>query len=287
VTDERTSASAVPGDWGATGEVVRLEDVSVVRDGNALLDRVSWTIHAGERWTLVGPNGSGKTTLLRVVGAALWPTNGRVEILGGQLGRVDMRLLRRRIALVSAAVARSLRPDQPALDVVLTGRDAALETWWDEYTEEDRRRAAGYLADAGFGGPSFAVRPFGLLSEGERQQVLLARALMARPELILMDEPAAGLDLGARERLLSRLSDLAADADVPPLVLVTHHLEEIPEGVTHAALLREGAMVAKGAVAAVLTTTAVSDAFAIDVVVEHRRGRWSAHGAAGADDSRG
>jgi iron complex transport system ATP-binding protein len=258
------------------GSVVRVEDVSVVRDDTALLDHVSWTIDAGQRWALLGPNGSGKTTLLRVVGSALWPTRGEVEILGSRLGRVDMRALRRRIAFVSPAVARSLRPEQPALDVVLTGRYAALETWWNEYTDEDRRQAAGYLSDAGFGGPGFAARPFGLLSEGERQQVLLARALMGQPELLLMDEPTAGLDLGARERHLVRLSELAADPGVPPLVLVTHHLEEIPVGVTHVALLRAGAMVESGPVERVLRSESVSAAFGIDVVVERRRGRWSA-----------
>ncbi len=253
-----------------------MEDVCVVRDGRALLDRVSWTVRAGERWALLGPNGAGKTTLLRLAGSALWPTSGRVAILGARLGRVDMRVLRRRIAFVSPAVARSLRPGQAALDVVLTGRDAALETWWGEYSEEDRVRAAGYLADAGFGEPSFLARPFGLLSEGERQQVLLARALMGSPELLLMDEPAAGLDLAARERLLLRLAVLAADPDVPPLVLVTHHLEEIPEGVTHVALLREGTLLTAGPVADALSDATVSEAFGLAVAVERQEGRWSA-----------
>lgn len=261
---------------GLVGPVVRLRNVSVIRNETPLLDDVSWTIDEGQRWALLGPNGSGKTTLLRLVGSALWPTSGEVEILGSRLGQVDMRALRRRIAFVSPAVARSLRPEQPALDVVLTGRYAALETWWNEYTDEDRGRAAGYLSDAGFGDPGFAARPFGLLSEGERQQVLLARALMGQPELLLMDEPTAGLDLGARERGLARLADLAADPGVPPLVLVTHHLEEIPVGVTHAALLRAGAMVGSGPVEDVFRSEAVSAAFGIDVVVERRRGRWSA-----------
>ena len=201
---------------------------------------MSWSVGAGERWVLLGPNGSGKTTLLNVTGASLWPTRGVVEILGERLGRVDIRELRKRIVMVSASVSRTLRPGLPALDVVLTGRHAALETWWNEYSDDDRDQARALLDDAGFGSPEFAGRGFGLLSEGERQQVLLARALMAEPELLLMDEPAAGLDLGARERLLARLSDLAADPEVPPLVLVTHHLEEIPAGVTHAALVARG-----------------------------------------------
>jgi len=255
---------------------VLMEDVSVVRDGTTILDGVSWSVGAGERWALLGPNGSGKTTLLRVAGAGLWPTRGTVEILGGRLGRVDMRELRRRITVVSASVARNLRPAQPALDVVLTGRYAALETWWHEYTDADRDRARSLLDDAGFGGEGFATRAFGLLSEGERQQVLLARALMGDPELILMDEPAAGLDLGAREHLLARLAALAADPSVPPMVLVTHHLEELPSGVTHAALLRGGRLVGAGPVDDVLTDVAVSDAFGVDVTVEQRGGRWRA-----------
>jgi iron complex transport system ATP-binding protein len=255
--------------------VVRLEHVSVVRDGTALLDDVSWQVGAGERWALLGPNGSGKTTLLRVVGSSLWPTSGVVDILGERLGRVDMRELRTRIAVVSASVSRTLRPELPALDVVLTGRHAALETWWHEYDDADRAEAGALLAGSGFGGAEFAARPFGLLSEGERQQVLLARALMARPELLLMDEPAAGLDLGARERLLGRLAALAADPAVPPMVLVTHHVEEIPPGVTHAALMRGARLLAAGPVSEVLTGEAVSEAFGVPVALERRQGRWS------------
>ncbi|MGH9079104.1 MAG: ABC transporter ATP-binding protein [Acidimicrobiales bacterium] len=258
------------------GQAVRMQGVSVVRDGHALLDDISWSVGASDRWVLLGPNGSGKTTLLRVAGSSLWPTRGVVEILGERLGRVDMRELRRRIAAVSASVARTLRPGLPAFDVVLTGRHAALETWWHEYTDHDRDRARALLSEAGFAGPAFAGRPFGLLSEGERQQVLLARALMAEPELVLMDEPAAGLDLGARERLLGRLASLTTDPTVPPLIFVTHHLEEIPAGVTHAALLRRARLVAAGPVDQVLTSEAVSCAFELDIVVEHRDGRWVA-----------
>ena len=270
-----SSSTASSSEVGHT-PVVRLVGVAVVRDGVALLDDITWSVGQGERWALLGPNGSGKTTLLRVVGAGLWPTRGAVEILGERLGRVDMRELRKRITVVSASVARTLRPAQPALDVVLTGRHAALETWWHEYTDDDRSRASALLTEAGFGGDLFAQRAFGLLSEGERQQVLLARALMGNSELILMDEPAAGLDLGAREGLLARLAALAADSGVPPMILVTHHLEEIPPGVTHAALLRRGRLLVAGPVDDVLTDGSVSDAFGVSVVVEHRDGRWAA-----------
>ncbi len=265
---DQPSASAVV--------AVRMDRVSVVRDGSPLLDDISWSVGPSERWAVLGPNGSGKTTLLRVTGSALWPTRGTVELLGERLGRVDMRELRRRIAMVSASVTRTLRPGVAALDVVLTGRHAALETWWHEYTDQDRKEARALLSEAGFGDEGFAERPFGLLSEGERQQVLLARALMGEPELLLMDEPAAGLDLGARERLLHRLARLAADPAVPPLVFVTHHLEEIPSGVTHAALMRRARLVTAGPVDEVLTTDAVSDAFELNVLVERRDGRWTA-----------
>ncbi|HEY5097278.1 MAG TPA: ABC transporter ATP-binding protein [Acidimicrobiales bacterium] len=259
---------------------IHLEHVSVVRDGRPLLDDISWEVGPGQRWAVLGPNGSGKTTLLRVVGSSLWPTRGVVELLGERLGHVDMRQLRTRIAVVSASVARSLRPEIPALDVVLTGRFAALETWWNEYTEQDRDQGRALLAGAGLGDQGFAERPFGLLSEGERQQVLLARALMAAPDLLLLDEPAAGLDLGARERLLDRLASLAADPAVPPLVLVTHHLEEIPPGIGHVALLREGRLVAAGEIRRTLTSATVSATFGVDVVVEERDARWAVRSAA-------
>lgn len=255
---------------------IRLEGVAVVRDGNALLDDISWTVRTGERWALLGPNGSGKTTLLRVAGSALWPTRGTVDILGARLGKVDMRMLRQRIAVVSAAVTRALRPTLSALDVVLTGRHAALETWWNEYSDEDRVEADRLLHEAGFGGSAFDERPFGLLSEGERQQVLLARALMGRPELVLMDEPAAGLDLGARERLLGHLAALAEDPSVPPLVLVTHHAEEIPPGVTHAALLRGGRLLVSGPIDEVFNSATVSECFGVPVTVARSEGRWTA-----------
>jgi iron complex transport system ATP-binding protein len=191
-----------------------------------------------------------------------------------------MRELRTRIAFVSAAVARTLRPGIGALDAVLTGCHAALEAWWHLYTDAERQRAEDLLADAGFAGGHFAQRQFGLLSEGERQQVLLARALMSSPELILMDEPAAGLDLGAREQLLTRLAAIAADPASPAFVLVTHHLEELPVGMTHAVLLRKGSVLAAGAIDEVLTSQAVSAVFATQVVVQHLGGRWTARAIA-------
>jgi iron complex transport system ATP-binding protein len=253
---------------------VRLHDVAVVRDDLAVLDGVDWEVRPGQRWVVLGPNGSGKTTLLRVAGMRLLPTRGTVQVLGETYGRCDARAVRKRVAFVSQAVLRGLRPTLSAQEVVLTGRDAALETWWFRYDDEERRRARQLLADAGMA--DAAERAFGVLSEGERQQVLLARALMAEPELLLLDEPAAGLDLGARERLVTRLDALAADEATPPVVLVTHHTEEIPPAMTHVALVRHGHVVAAGTIADVLTSEAVSACFDVPVTVERTDGRWAA-----------
>lgn len=258
---------------------MRMRGASVRRDGAEVLQSVHWEVRAGERWVVAGPNGSGKTTLLSLAGAQLQPSAGTVEVLGQALGRVDVRALRTRIGFVSGAVTRSLRAGLPALDVVMTGRHAALEPWWHRYDDSDRARARDLLAATGHA--AVAARPFGVLSEGERQQVLLARALMAEPELLLLDEPAAGLDLGARERLVASLARLAADAGAPPMVLVTHHLEEIPPGTTHCLLLRDGAVVACGPLRATLDSRAVSSCFGLAVEVRERAGRWSAAAAGG------
>ncbi len=255
---------------------IDLVGVGVVRESVELLTEVTWRVGNAERWAVLGPNGSGKTTLLRIAGGALWPTRGSVTLLGSRMGTVDLRQLRRRIAVVSASVTRALRPAIAALDVVLTGRTAALEMWWDTFDDGDRIEARRLLAVAGLPVEELETRPFGLLSEGERQQVLLARALMGRPELLLMDEPAAGLDLGARERLLARLATLAADRSTPPLVLVTHHLEEIPPGMTHAALLRHGHLLTAGPVEEVLVADAVSEAFGLPVEVGRHGNRYTA-----------
>ena len=254
------------------GAVIALHAVGVRREGTVVLEDIDWSVGPGERWVILGPNGSGKTTLLTLAAARLWPSAGRVEILGSRLGRVDVRTLRPRIALVSGSVTRQLRADLPARDVVVSGRHGALETWWHAYSDDDWAEADRLLDEAGFA--AIATRPFGVISEGERQHVLLARALMSHPELLLLDEPAAGLDLGARERLVSRLGALAADAGSPPMVLVTHHCEEIPRGFTHAGLVRQGRLVAAGPLEDVITSALVSTCFDIAVTVGQRDGRW-------------
>jgi iron complex transport system ATP-binding protein len=252
--------------------VIALQDVTVRREGVVVLDGVNWAVRPGERWVVLGPNGSGKTTLLGVAAARLWPSGGVVEILGSRLGRVDVRTLRPRISLVSGSVTRQLRADLPARHVVVSGRYGALETWWHTYTGDDWDQADRLLSETGIA--AIGERPFGVISEGERQQVLLARALMGRPELLLLDEPAAGLDLGARERLVTRLGDLARDPASPPLVLVTHHCEEIPLGFTHAALVRRGKLLATGPLADVVTSDLVSACFDVPVTVGCDDGRW-------------
>jgi iron complex transport system ATP-binding protein len=249
-----------------------MRGVTVQRIGVPVLSGVDWSVDVADRWVILGPNGSGKTTLLQVAGARLWPTTGEVEILGARLGTVDVRTLRPRVALVSGAVTRQLRADLAARDVVVSGRHGALETWWNQYNERDWEKADALLALGGVG--DLGDRPFGVISEGERQQVLLARALMSDPELLLLDEPFAGLDLGARERLLVRLAALASDPGSPPTVLVTHHCEEIPPGFTHGALVSGGRLVASGPLSEVVTSARVSACFETAVTVGCTDGRW-------------
>jgi iron complex transport system ATP-binding protein len=254
------------------GPAVALRGVTVRRDGVPVLDGIDWQVERSERWVVLGPNGSGKTTMLQVAGARLWPTSGRVEVLGSVLGRVDVRTLRPRVALVSGAVTRQLRADVTAREVVASGRYGALETWWHSYGTEDWDKADMLLAQGGVA--AIAGRSFAVISEGERQQVLLARALMSDPELVLLDEPFAGLDLGARERLLLRLRSLASDASSPPVVLVTHHCEEIPPGFTHGGLMRGGRLIAAGPLGEVITSRLVSACFDVPVAVGCSEGRW-------------
>jgi iron complex transport system ATP-binding protein len=249
-----------------------LAGVTVRREGVPILAGVDWRVDHGDRWVILGPNGSGKTTLLQVAAARLWPTAGTVTVLGARLGEVDVRTLRPRVALVSGSVTRQLRADLPARDVVASGRFGALETWWNRYSAADWEKADGLLARGGVS--ELGDRPFGVISEGERQQVLLARALMSDPELVLLDEPFAGLDLGARERLLVQLAALASDDPSPPLVLVTHHCEEIPPGFTHGGLMRRGELVANGPLRDVITSAHVSACFDVHVAVGCSDGRW-------------
>ncbi len=254
--------------------VVELADVTVVRGRNRLLDEVSWMVRAEQRWVVLGPNGAGKTTLLQLVSAQIHPSAGVAGVLGEVLGTVDVFELRPRIGFMSAALAERIPASERVRDVVVSAAYAVLGRWREEYDEPDHERAQGLLAEVGIG--HLAERSFGTLSEGERKRVQVARALMTDPELLLLDEPGAGLDLAAREDLVSTLGALAGDLDAPASVLVSHHVEEIPPGFTHALLLRAGAVVAAGPIDEALTEATLSDAFGLPLVLERREGRWSA-----------
>ena len=255
-------------------DVLQLSGVGVVRDGAVLLDGVDWTVREGERWVVLGPNGAGKTTLLQVAGAALFPTSGTVDLLGERFGRTDLGELRTRVGLSSSALADRVPPHEKALDVVVTAAYGVLGRWSERYDARDVARAQELLTRTGL--RAFADRRFGTLSEGERKRVLLARALMTDPELLLLDEPAAGLDLGAREALLRLLTRLSEDEDSPPTVLVTHHVEEVPVGTTHALLLARGKVVAAGPVREVLTAPLLTRAFGLPLRVDEQAGRFAA-----------
>ena len=256
------------------GPVLHLRGVLVRRGLTTLLGPVDWIVRAGERWVVVGPNGSGKTTLLQVASTYLWPSEGQVAVLGERLGTTDARELRRRIGYASPALAVALPPSLTALEVVTTARHAALGPWWHEYSAADRERAAVLLERLGCG--PLASRTFGTLSSGERQRVQIARALMPDPALLLLDEPAATLDLGAREALIERLEALAADTSLAAIVLVTHHVEEIPAAFTHALVLGAGRAVAEGPIETSLSGEALGRAFGLSLVLERRDGRLAA-----------
>ena len=242
--------------------------------GRPVLDGVDWEVGPGERWVVLGANGSGKTTLLRLAGGWLFPTTGTVDVLGRRLGRVDVRRLRRRLGYASGALTAQMRPSVTGLEIVMAAKNAALETWWHAYDDTDRARARELLERMGCG--HLADRPIATASDGERQRLQLARTLMVEPDLLLLDEPTAGLDLGGREALVARLADLAAAPDAPPTVLVTHHTEEIPPGFTHALLLRAGQVLAAGPLDETLTAATLSACFETAVTLERRNGRFIA-----------
>ncbi|MBB6118537.1 ABC transporter ATP-binding protein [Nocardiopsis algeriensis] len=257
--------------------VLDLSGVTVRRGGTALLDGVDWSVGEGERWVVLGPNGAGKTTLLNVAFSQLHPTAGRVEILGERLGAVDVFELRPLIGYAGAAVSNQVEEGTPVLDLVLSAAYGYLGRFREEYGTPDLGRARALLGHWGVG--DLADRNFHTLSEGERKRVLIARALMSNPELLLLDEPAAGLDLGGREDLLRRLSSLARNDAAPTLVVVSHHVEEIPSGFTHALMLREGAVVASGPLDEVMTAENLSETFGLELKVERDGERWSARAA--------
>ncbi len=259
----------------ATTPVLELRDVHVHRDGTDVIGTITSRVEQDQRWVILGANGSGKTSLMRIMALYDHPTSGTVDVLGERLGRTDVRTLRRRIGYASAALADQLRPELSALDVVQTAKHAALEPWWHRYDDDDAQRARGCLERMGVG--HFATRTLGSLSSGEQQRVLLARTLMNDPAIVLLDEPSARLDLGGREQLVSALGELATDPAAPPLVIVTHHVDEIPAGITHVMLLVAGNVFVAGPIDSTLTAESLSECFGLPLALERRdSGRFSA-----------
>jgi iron complex transport system ATP-binding protein len=258
-------------------QVIAVERVGVTRSGNRLLKDLTWLAELDERWVVLGPNGAGKTTLLNLIAGHLHPTRGTVHVLGERLGRTDVKELRTRIGLSTAALADRFPPDEQVRDLVMTAAWSVVGRFREGYDPVDEKRADALLNEWGMG--PLADRAYRTLSEGERKRVQIARALMPDPELLMLDEPAAGLDLGAREELVARLAALAADPDAPTLVLVTHHVEEIPPGFTHALLLRGGTAVAQGLIGDTLTDELLSATFGARLKVAHDDGRFTARAA--------
>ncbi len=248
--------------------------VTLRRSGRLLVGPVTWSVELDERWVVIGPNGAGKTSLLRIAAAMEHPSSGTAYVLGERLGRVDMSELRARVGLSSAALAQRVPDDEIVRDLVVSAGYAVLGRWREQYDEIDYEQALDMLESVG--AEHLAERTYGTLSEGERKRVLIARSLMTDPELLLLDEPAAGLDLGGREELVARLSDLAMDPDAPAMVLVTHHVEEIPPGFSHCLILSEGKVVDSGLLSDVLTAENLSTAFGQSIALDIIDGRYFA-----------
>ncbi|WP_277210663.1 ABC transporter ATP-binding protein [Isoptericola croceus] len=254
--------------------VLDLQGVTVRRGTSTIVHDVDWTVSEGERWIVLGPNGAGKTTLLQILAARSHPTSGTADLLGERLGKVDVFELRPRIGFSSAALADKIPHHEAVRDVVLTAAYGVTGRWREEYEELDTEQALALLG--AFDVADLADRRYGTLSEGERKRVQIARALMTDPEVLLLDEPAAGLDVAGREELVGALAELAGDPASPVLVVVTHHVEEIPPGFTHLLLLGDGKVEAAGPLEEVLTSDNLSRAFGMDLLVAHGGGRWLA-----------
>jgi len=257
--------------------VLELSQVSVVRGGTRILDHVDWTVEASDRWVILGPNGAGKTTLLQVASAAMHPTSGVATLLDQRLGSTDVFDLKPRIGLASSALARRIPVEETVLDVVLTAAYAVTGRWTESYDDVDIRRARRVLDEWHLS--AFEDRRFGTLSEGEQKRVQIARAVMTDPEILLLDEPAASLDLGAREELLQLLGGYANEASSPAMVMVTHHVEEIPPGFTHVLLLSRGIAKAAGPIAEVLTSENLTETFGLPIELSSDNGRYTARAA--------
>ncbi|CAH0275140.1 ABC transporter ATP-binding protein [Microbacterium sp. Bi128] len=255
-------------------QVLEFSDVVVRRNARDIVSHLDWTVSDDERWVVLGPNGAGKTTVLQLADTLLHPTSGAVTILGERLGRTDVFELRPRIGFASSAMARRVPPEETVLDVVLTAAFSVTGRWREQYEDIDERRALRVLAEWRL--DHLADRTFGTLSDGEQKRVQIARAVMTDPELLLLDEPTASLDLGAREELLSLLSGYAQALTTPAMIMVTHHVEEIPVGFTHVLLLRDGEVVASGPLAEALTAENLTATFGVPITLTQDAGRYAA-----------
>lgn len=260
--------------------VVLAENVNVFRWSNALRQRiallrnVNWRVERGEHWAVMGPNGAGKTTLLRLAAAESHPSEGTVYVLGRRLGATDMRTLRESVGIVDTRTAETIPARRPVLETILSGAFSSIAIQQHRLDESHRERAGDLLRLVGL--ESHATRQFGECSQGERQRILLARAVMPGPRLLLLDEAAAGLDLPSREQLISALGEMARRDPGLTTIAVTHHIEEIPPTATHALLLREGGVLASGPIGETLTSNAVSACFGLPIEVTGRNGRFTA-----------
>lgn len=254
--------------------VLELRDVSVRRGDRTILGPLTFAIKPSERWVVLGPNGAGKSTLLQILATRFFPSSGTVHVLDKEMGKVDLAELRTRIGICGALISEDIPDDEKVRDVVLTAAYAILGRWNEAYDLWDESRAVALLTT--FGVRDLADRTYGTLSEGERKRVQISRALMADPELLLLDEPAAGLDLGGREDLLRRFSIFASDPLAPASILVTHHIEEIPSGTTHALILKDGHIAVSGPIADVITSEHISAIFNLPITVVHEGDRFFA-----------
>lgn len=252
-------------------------DVVVRREGRNIIDHVTWQVDDDQRWVILGPNGAGKTTLLQLADTLMHPTSGTVTVLGETLGRTDVFEVRPRIGFASSAMAKRVPRDETVLNTVLTAAYSVLGRWNESYEDIDERRALRVLGDWRL--EHLAERTFGTLSDGEQKRVQIARAVMTDPELLLLDEPTASLDLGSREELLALLSGYASSPTTPAMLMVTHHVEEIPVGFTHVLLMREGRIVAAGPVAETLTAETLTETFGMPIVLSSEDGRYAARAA--------
>ncbi|QDE35049.1 ABC transporter ATP-binding protein [Microbacterium foliorum] len=252
-------------------------DVVVRREGRDIIDHVTWQVDDDQRWVILGPNGAGKTTLLQLADTLMHPTSGAVTVLGETLGRTDVFELRPRIGFASSAMAKRVPREETVLNTVLTAAYSVLGRWNENYEDIDERRALRVLGDWRL--DHLADRTFGTLSDGEQKRVQIARAVMTDPELLLLDEPTASLDLGSREELLALLSGYASSPTTPAMLMVTHHVEEIPVGFTHVLLMREGRIVAAGPIADTLTADTLTETFGMPIVLSSEEDRYAARAA--------